>query len=285
MRDYEKIFGQFAVNIVRVGEASGTLAQNLNYLADELKKKQVLRQNIIGAMVYPSFIVVATLGITILLTAYVFPKILPIFQSFKSQLPWSTRFLIAASSGLQHYWIHILAGLVALSIILALLLRIGSVKLWFDRNNMRLPFFGTMFRNYYVANFTRTLGLLLKSELGIIDSLRIVGDTLGNTAYRREFFRISEGVGRGEKISDGMQDRLLFPSMTMQMVAVGETSGNLSFSLLYLSDMSEDELDCATKNLSTSIEPVLMIFMGLLVGFIALSIITPIYGITQNLHS
>jgi len=284
LKDYEKIFGRFAVNIVRVGEVSGTLTQNLTYLADELKKKQELNRNIVGAMVYPSFIVVATFGITILLTVYVFPKILPIFASFKAQLPWSTRLLMAVSNGLQHYWMFLLAAIAGLSVFLALIARIPAVKLWLDRNSLRVPLFGSMFRSYYVANFTRTLGLLLKSDLGIIESLRIVGDTLGNSAYRKEFYRISEGVGRGELISVGMRDRLLFPSMATQMVSVGETAGNLSSSLLYLSEMHEDEMNNMTKNLSTSIEPVLMIFMGLLVGFIAMSIITPIYGITQNLR-
>lgn len=285
MRCYKKIFGEFAVNIVRVGEMSGTLVQNLNYLADELKKKMELRRSIVSALIYPAFIVAATIAIVIMLTVFLFPKILPVFASFNAQLPWSTRVLIAVSDAAQQYWIHFLVGLFIAIVAFGLLLRIPSFKLFCDRGLLRWPILGGMFKSYYIANSTRTLGLLLKSEVGIMEGLRIVAETSGNSAYRKAFLDISEGVLRGETVGDMMKrDRLLFPLLVPQMVQVGEMTGSLNSSLLYLSEMYEDEMKTATKDLTTSIEPVLMILMGVMVGFVALSIITPIYGITQSLH-
>lgn len=286
MESYRNVFGNFAVSMVHIGEMSGTLAQNLEYLANELKKKQELRRNVISALIYPAFIVAATIAIVVLLTAYVFPKILPVFQSFKAELPWSTKMLIAASWAMQHYWMYFLGGLAAFIVLAVLLLRIPAVKLAFDRAVLRLPLIGSVFKGYFVANLSRTLGLLLKSDIGIIQALRITGDTSGSSAYRVAFERVIEGVARGESVSENMEkEKFLFPPLVSQMTGVGEMTGNLSSSLGYLSEIYEDDMNNTTKNLATSIEPALMIFMGVLVGFIALSIITPIYGITQNLHN
>ncbi|MFA6375991.1 MAG: type II secretion system F family protein [Candidatus Paceibacterota bacterium] len=278
-------FGNFAVNVVSIGEASGTLDHNLNYLADELKKKRELKRNIIGALIYPAFIAAATLGIVILLMAYVFPKILPVFLSFKTDLPWSTKALIAVSGVMQYYWIYFLAGLALVGIIGKAVLKNPAIKLVFDRISLGIPLAGPMIESYCVANFCRTLGLLLNSEVGIIQALRIVGDTSSNSAYKAAFDRLTEGTIRGEAISEGMEkEKMLFPPLVSQMVGVGETTGNLSSSLMYLAEIYEEEMNNSTKNITTSVEPVLMIFMGVLVGFIAMSIITPIYGITKSLH-
>jgi len=285
MRCYKKIFGEFAVNIVRVGEMSGTLTQNLNYLADELKKKMELRRSIVSALIYPAFIIVATIAIVFMLVVFLFPKILPVFQSFNAELPWSTKALIAISDAAQAYWIHFLVGLFLFIVIFNLLLRYPPFKLFCDRALLRFPILGSMFKCYYIANSTRTLGLLLKSEVGILESLRIVADVCGSTAYSTGFRTVADAVMRGESVSETMKkEKLLFPVLVPQMVQVGEMTGSLNSSLIYLSEMYEDEMNSNTKDLTTSIEPVLMIMMGVMVGFVAISIITPIYGITQNLH-
>lgn len=285
MRGYAKIFGEFAINIVRVGEMSGTLVQNLNHLADELKKKQELRRNIISALIYPAFIVVATIAIVIMLTVFLFPKILPVFASFNTQLPWSTRALIAISDAAQAWWLYFVFGLVLFAVIFGLLMRVKKVRHFWDRWLLRWPVLGGLFRSYFLANSCRTLSLLLKSEVGILEALRVVGETSGSEAYRQSFGKIAAGVARGETVSEVMKkDKLLFPVLVFQMVQVGEATGSLNSSLMYVSEMFEDEMAVSTKNLTTSIEPILMVLMGLLVGFVALSIITPIYGITQSLQ-
>ncbi len=285
MAKFGKLFGPFAINIVEIGEISGTLYENLNYLAEELKKKQELRRKIISSMVYPIFIVLATFGIAGLLTAYVFPKILPIFQGLNFQLPWTTRMLIFISNILINYWPFILLGIAALTVGWIFLMRSAKFHHWFDRQLLRIPLVGKITQSYNMANLSRTLGLLLKSDVRIVRAATITADTTNNLAYRRALQNLAESVSKGEKVSANLESYgKLFPSMMTQMITVGERTGNLSGTLVFLAEIYENEVDNLTKNLSTLLEPVLMVFMGLLVGFIAVSIITPIYGVTQNLH-
>jgi type IV pilus assembly protein PilC len=150
---------------------------------------------------------------------------------------------------------------------------------------LRLPLIGNIIQSYTMANFSRTLGLLLKGGVRITEAIIITGDTMTNVVYKKELTAIAHGVLKGEKISQYLEKRThLFPDLLTQMISIGESTGNLSESLTYLAEMYESEVDDLTKNLSSTLEPVLMIFMGILVGFVAVSVITPIYSITQNLH-
>lgn len=284
---FERIFGNFAINIIKVGEASGTLSQNLDYLADELQKKQILRRKILGAFVYPGVITIATLGITGFLMIYLFPKIMPVFKSLHMTLPLSTRIVIAGSDLLTHYGLLLLGITLVLAVTVVVLHKKSTrIHMLFDMAAIRLPVIGNTMQYYNLANTCRTLGLLLQSGIPITEALPITADTTANLLYKRELHIMSKVVARGEKMSTRfIKNRTLFPEIVPHMVAVGERSGNLSNSLIYLSELYENDVNEFTKNLSTLIEPILMIFMGVLVGFIAISIITPIYGITQNLHN
>lgn len=282
---FGNVFGEFAINIIRVGETSGTLEENLHYLAEELKKKQALRRKVIGALVYPLFIVVATFIITAMLTVYIFPKILPIFASFKFDLPWSTRALIFISDTLIHHWILIISLIVVAVVGAVLLLRLKTVRLMVDRTILSMPVLGNLSRAYHMSNFCRTLGILLKTNVMIVEATTITARTTSNKVYQRELNTMVGNISKGERISDHMnRNKKLFPAILAQMVTVGESTGNLSETLMYLAEMYENEVDDMTKNLSTLFEPALMVFMGAIVGFIAISIITPIYEITQHLH-
>ena len=268
-----------------VGETGGSLPENLNYLAEELKKKQELRKKVLSAMFYPIFIVVATLGIVALLTVVVFPKVLPIFTSLNVPLPLSTKILIQVSHLCLAYGWFILLGLILLAAGYVFAMGNNKFKKVMDRLILKIPLAGNISENYYLANFCRTMGLLLKSDSRLAEALVIASKTTENLVYRQEFLNMAAVVYKGERISEYMAGRgNLFPAMIAHMLAVGETAGNLSETFLYLAEMYEQEVDDLTRNLSSLIEPVLMVFMGLLVGFVAISIITPIYSITQNLH-
>lgn len=279
------LFGDFGINIIRVGEMSGILSQNLDYLADELKKKQALRQKIISALMYPVFITVATLGVTGILTIYIFPKIMPIFQSVGVDLPFTTRALMALSAFLQNYGILFLFLVVGLVVSGGVIVKkVPHAHNLFDRFLLAMPLAGTISRTYTIANTCRTLGLLLKSGLPTVEALSISADTTVNTVYRAQFKKIADHCLSGGRIASELSLRPdLFPDMCSHMIAIGERTGNLPETLIYLSEMYEAELDDLTKNLSTSIEPLLMILMGFIVGFVAVSVITPIYEITQKL--
>jgi type IV pilus assembly protein PilC len=285
LETFSGIFGEFAVNIVRVGEVSGTLHENLLYLAEELKKGEALKRKILGALIYPALIVAATIVIASLLTLYIFPKIVPVFESFKTELPLSTTILIAVSTFLLQWGWWLLGGIVLFSVGVVFLLRVRAVKLVTHRLILAVPLLGTLARYYNLANISRTLSLLLKTDVRVVQALEIVAASTQNLAYRQELERAGESIIGGKKMSAHFaQDRTLFPSMLPAMVYVGESTGNLSESLRFCAEMYEEEIDDLTKNLTSLIEPALMIFMGIIVGFVAISIITPIYGITQHLN-
>ncbi len=283
---FKNVFGDFAVNIIRVGETSGILNQNLSYLADEFKKNQALRSKVLGALVYPIFITIATLGLTSLLTVFIFPKLQPIFTSLNVALPFTTRTLIFLSAFLRSYGIFLVLGLILLGALFWMLVkRSKSFHLFVDRALLKVPLLGKIVQSYNMTNLCRTLGLLLKSSVRVNEAVAITADTTANLVYKREIKVIAEKVHQGERISKYLESRpALFPDIMPQMVSIGEKTGNLSETLIYLSELFEGEVDDATKNLSGSLEPLLMIFMGILVGFVAVSVITPIYEITQNLH-
>ena len=285
LNKFKGVFGNFAINIIKAGESSGTLTQNLNYLADELKKKEMLRKKILSALLYPVIVTLATFGITGVLIVYIFPKILPIFKSLNADLPLSTKIIIFISEAIRNHGLAIFS-IIALLVIATMVMKkyIPKVRLFFDGFILRIPLFGEIAKNYNLTNTMRTLGLLLKSGISLNEALAITADTTENMQYKRAFAHISDGVMKGKNISELVGNHpAIFPDMLGHMVSIGEKSGNLSSTLLYLSEFYENEFDDLTKNLSSSIEPVLMIVMGVLVGFVAVSVITPIYEITNSL--
>jgi len=283
---YNNTFGEFAINIIKVGEEGGILDQNLEYLADELKKRHDLRKKVMGAMVYPIFITVATIGITGIITTYVFPKIMPIFQSLGANLPLTTRLLIGLSDFLLHYGWLVIIGAAALAILFIFTYKtVKPFNYAVSRFLFAIPIFGPLALSYQMANFTRTFGLLLNCNLGIVNAATITANATGNQIYKREIYKLADEISKGRKISQHLETNpRMFPEMVPQMVSIGETTGSLGDTLMYLSDYFESEVNDITKNLSSSIEPVLLLFMGVIVGFVAVAVITPIYELTQNIH-
>lgn len=278
----KKYFGDFFISIVRVGEASGNLPENLLYLSRELEKQKELRGKIRAALIYPVIILVATIGITAFLVFGVLPKILPIFLDLKVELPLPTRILMATVNLFTDYGWLIAGGIIAFVIVVKQILRIKSVHFLFDRFLLVLPLVKTLLRYITLVSFTRSLWLLLKSGMTIVDALRISAGTFHNAYYRKEIQRAAEGVRQGDQISRSFAAHpKAFPPMFTNMVQIGENTGNLEENLVYLSEYYEEEIEVRIKNLTAVLEPVLLLFMGFLVGFVALSIIIPIYQLTQ----
>ena len=286
MSRFPKVFGQFTINIIRVGEASGTLYTSLKYLGEEIEKKRLLRQKVVGALVYPIVIVVAALGISSLMVVFLFPKLLPIFQSLNVPLPFTTRALLYLSFVLIHYWLYIIMILALIIIILVVLMRtVRPFRFAMHHLSLKLPILGPMLKHYYLTNICRISGTLFRSDFRVIETVSVTAETTTNLVYRDRLEKLGDFLTKGGKISSYFQKHpRLFPSMLSNMVAVGETTGSLSDTLIYLGDIYESELDEQTKRLSSIIEPVLMVGVGLMVGFIAVSIITPIYEVTQHLN-
>ena len=283
---FPRLFSDFSVNIVRIGEMGGALSENLSYLSEELQKKEALRKKIVGALVYPIFVTFATLGVTGVLTTYIFPKITPIFQSLNAELPLSTRILIAVSNFMREYALWVLLGAIVASVLAVLLYRkVELVRRVTDRILLRLPVIGPIIRGYNLTNICRTMSLLLRSGIPITEAITITGDTTVNRVYKDKMQRLSAHVMKGDRLVTYIEtEKHAFPGVFANTVAVGERTGRLAETFMYLAEMYEADMDDVTKNLSNTIEPMLMIVMGVMVGFVAVSVITPIYGITQQLQ-
>lgn len=282
---HRRIFGDFAINIIHVGETSGTLSENLKYLSEEIDKKRKLRGTVINAFIYPIIIMIAAFGICGFLVLYLFPKLMPIFKNLRVALPITTRILIWLSSSLTKYGLWIIIAFILLTIIFVLSLRHKSVRTIFDRLTLKIPVFGRIIQHYHLSNICRTLGLLLKSNMPVLEAIKITGNTSTSLPYKTELHNLKNSIAKGSNICKQLEKcPRLFPVMLTEMVAIGEKTGNLSETLVYLAGIFEHELNEKTKKLSSVIEPIMMLGMGLIVGFIAVSIITPIYEITQHLQ-
>ncbi len=273
------------ISIIQVGEVSGLLSENLEYLAEELRKAQILRSKIRAAMVYPIVILIATFGLTGAMVFFVLPKILPVFASLNIELPITTKILIASANFIFLYYPWILLGIVLFILAWGILVRIPPITYAYHRSLIALPFIGTAVVEYNMANITRTLGLLLKSGIKIVDAVNGTGDVIDNHAYKRALKESAERIQRGEALHKYLEEKsALFPQTVGRMVEVGEKTGNLDANLLYIAEFYEEAIDETTRNISSVFEPVLLLLMGGIVGFIAVSIITPIYSVTQGFH-
>lgn len=286
LKKYERIFGPLFVNVVRIGETSGTLADNLQFLAEELRKKQELRGKVMSAMLYPIIIAGTTILLTSFIMFFVFPKILPIFDSFTIELPLPTRILIATNRAFLSYWYWFALAAVTLVVSLLFLIRLPKVRYYIQKALLRVPVMGGAMKSIQVAILARTFALLLKSGVKIVEALSITADVMPNLVYKHAVTQAGEQVKIGASLGKYLGTAPhLFPLMFSQMVEVSESAGTLDATLSYLTDYYENEVDEATRNMVTLLEPLLMLVMGVTVGFIAMAIILPIYSISQTFGS
>ncbi len=278
---YPKVFSELFVSATEAGELSGTLEENLEGLAQQLQKEKELSEKIKGAMLYPIVVLSAAFLLGLAMAFFILPKITPLFEGLKMDLPFTTRALIAGSNFIQNHGTIFLISLFAFIAFMSWLLKQKFMHPITHKLFLKLPILRNLTKNTNIARFCRSLGTLLKSGLTIDEALDISKHTLGNHYYRNALEKVSTHVGTGTKLSVNLSgfDKL-FPVMVTRMVRVGEESGKLEDTLLYLADFYEVEVETDTKSLSTVIEPILLIIIGLVVGFLALSIITPIYNIT-----
>lgn len=283
LNKFQKIFDPFFVNLVKVGETSGTLQSTLKYLAAQLEKTQDLQGKVRNALLYPVIVFCGALGVGIYLGFFMLPQLLPLFSSMDLQLPFTTRMLLAGANGFTSYWPFILIFLIVLFVVSIFLFRINKVKIFVHGFLIRLPILGRLFKEIQVMQFSRVFGILLLSGIKIVPALKITADSLTNLVYKREINRIANLIERGEAVGGELcKLKLLFTKTSANMVMIGERTGRLSESLTALADFSDREIDTMTRNLSTMIEPFVLILVGIMVGFVALSVITPIYQLTQS---
>ncbi len=279
-----RVFSSIVIGMVGVGESSGTLEENLDYIGNELEKDYELRRKVRSALLYPVIVLSATVLLGIGLSIFILPRLVQLFSTFRVELPKVTAIFLSIATFLVDYGWYVLGALAALIFLWRITLRLPSVQHAMDYLYLRLPVFSRLIANAQLARITRILSLLLKSGVTINESLAITAGAIENSVYRVQLAAAKEGVQKGKTLASMLSDEKYFPKMASRMVGVGERTGKLDESLGYLAAFYEDEVDAATKNLSTILEPALLLFIGVVLGFLAVAIISPIYQFTGSLE-
>lgn len=281
LKKYPKDFNNLFVNMVAVGESSGTLAKNLDILAVQQHKTYELRSKIKAASIYPIIVLVAVLGLMTMVSTLVLPKLKGFFSALGNNMPPLTRFLQAASGFLSSYWWLIIAVVVGIVVLAQVMERFYNTRLWLHYFYLKIPVAGHVIREMNLALYCRTMASLLNSGITIDQALKIVSETLTSAVYREQLNIVYHNIMKGNSLSDAMTNRQYFPPMLYRMIRVGENSGNLSEVLDYLADFYEEDVDNAAKNFSSTLEPALLIMIGLTVGVVAIGIIQPIFKLME----
>ncbi len=277
LRNHPKVFTDLYVNMVAAGEAGGILDTVLLRLAVFLEKNEALVRKVKGAMIYPGVILsVAVIAITVLLV-FVIPTFETMFASVDMALPLPTRFVIWLSDMLQGYWWLMLGLMIAGIWSLRMYYKTSAGRLQLDRLLLRVPILGDLLRKTAVARFTRTLGTLLSAGVSILDGLEITARTAGNRVIHDAVMRSRSSIAGGETISEPLKESGVFPPMVTQMINVGEQTGTIDEMLDKVADFYDDEVDTAVEALLSAMEPILIVFLGIVVGGMIVSMYLPIF--------
>jgi type IV pilus assembly protein PilC len=283
LAEHPKAFNELFVQLVRAGEIGGILDTILNRLGAYLEKNEKLKRRLRGAMVYPSIVLTVAVGVTIVLLAYVTPTFEKMFKDFGGAMPGPTQFLIDLSHGLRNNWYFFVGIPVALVVAFRLFVRDPRGRKAWDKFILKLPVFGPLIRKVAVARFTRTLGTLLSSGVPILDALEIVAKSAGNRTIEGAILYVRAKISEGKNIAGPLADTQVFPPMVVQMIGVGEATGAMDAMLNKVADFYDDEVDVAIAALTSMIEPVLMVFLGGVVGGFLIAMYLPIFSIAGNI--
>lgn len=283
LQKHPRIFSPLYVNMIRSAEAGGLLDQVLDRLSTFLEKEQETRNKIKAAMTYPAVVFCFALLMLVALLFFVLPKFKGIFETMGLELPLTTRLLLNSSEYMRTYWYIALVLLAGTVVLVKALARTEKGKHAIDAAKLRLPVFGDLILKTAVSRFARTFGTLISSGVPVLRALEIVADTAGNRVISDTVVRARVAIKEGEKISTPLFGSKIFPVMVTQMIAVGEETGRLDQMLVKVSNFYDEEVDATLKALTSLIEPIMIVGLGFIVGFIAVSVISPIYSLVGSL--
>ncbi|MEO5657629.1 MAG: type II secretion system F family protein [Nitrospiria bacterium] len=277
LRKYPKVFDELYVNMVAAGEAGGILDTILNRLAKHIEKSMKLKKQITAAMVYPSVIVGVAVVVIGVLMVWVIPIFASMFTDFGGVLPLPTRIVVGASDFMKSNIVYIILGAIGLVYAIKSYYATPGGRRLIDRQALNVPVLGDLIRKAAVAKFTRTLGTLISSGVPILEGLAIVAKTSGNKTVEEALTTARQSISEGKTVSEPLGQSKVFPPMVIQMIAVGETTGALDAMLSKIADFYDDEVDSAVGALTSLLEPMLMVFLGITIGFIVIAMYLPIF--------
>jgi type IV pilus assembly protein PilC len=278
---YPRTFSPLYINMVKASELSGSFGQMLERIVEYLNAQLETRQMVVGAMVYPCIIFVMAVGTTIFLLLFVVPQFVSIFKGKENILPAPTKVLLFLSGFMKAYWYLLLVGAAGGAWSFFTMIHTQWGRLWWDKTKLTVPLFKKMFRALYITRSLHTMGELVNAGVPMLDTLAITADISGNQLYRRMWRAVYASVKQGKKISQPLQRSPLLPRAVVQMIAAGEESGKLGETLDSVSKFYNKELKVTIKAVTSMIEPLMIVCMGGIVGFIAMSIILPIFKMSQ----
>lgn len=281
LKDHPKVFDELFVQLCAAGEVGGILDTILNRLAVYREKAEKLKAKVKGALTYPIIVLTVGIGVTALLLLKVTPVFEKMFADFGSTLPAPTQFVVDLSKVLQAYIGYILVGLVAFGFAFVTFYRNPKGRVIFDKAILYMPLIGSLITKVAVARFTRTLGTMISSGVPILDALDVTAKTAGNRTIESAIYHVRTKISEGKNISGPLADTKVFPPMVVQMIGVGEATGAMDQMLSKIADFYDDEVDTAVGSLTAAIEPLMMVFLGGVVGGFLIAMYLPIFTIAS----
>jgi type IV pilus assembly protein PilC len=286
LKRHPRVFDELYTNLIAAGEVGGILDTILGRLGAYIEKAMKLKRQVKGAMVYP----LAILCIAILVVVVLLTKVIPVFKNMfiemkAGALPAPTLFVVNMSEGFIKYWYLFFGGLVGILVGLTAMLRSPRGREAFDGFILKVPVLGNVLRKVVVARFTRTLGTLLSSGVPILDAMEIVAKTAGNKVVQKAIMYARERISEGKDLASPLAETRVFPPMVVQMIGVGEQTGAMDAMLQKIADFYEDEVDVAVAALTAMLEPIMMVFLGVVVGGLIISMYLPIFELAGNIKA
>lgn len=282
LKKHKKVFSRLYIQLVRAGETGGVLDTVLERLADNMEKEKEFKAKTKGALIYPIIVVIAMLVVAAIMMIFVIPKLTEMYKDFGAELPFATRVLIGISDSMVNYWWIVGAAIAGLIFAFKQYYKTEVGRYKIDELKLKLPIFGELQKKVILTEFSRTLALLLGSGITLLEAISIVTDSVENVVYRTALEDVAKQVEKGSSLSGALSNYDSFPTILHQMMSVGEETGKLDEVLKKLSVYFEQEAEQAVKNMTTAIEPMIMIVLGLGVGAMVIAIIMPIYNLTSQ---
>lgn len=276
------VFSKVYVSLVQAGEAAGALDTILKRLADTLEKQKEFRAKTQGALIYPSIVMAAMGVVVIVMLVFVVPRMTELYADFDADLPFATQILIDLSDFLRNQWYVFAAMMVGIFVVFRAWKRSPQGALQFDEFKLRIPVMGKLRQKILVTEFSRTMSLMIAAGISLLEALDIVEKGMDNLVYQNAVAKARLGVEKGRPLSGSLQREDVFPALLPQMVSVGEETGQLDEVLQKLAAYYEAETEHAIKGLTTALEPMIMVVLGLGVGFLMIAIVMPIYNLTSQ---
>jgi type IV pilus assembly protein PilC len=283
LKKYPKQFDDLFVNMIAAGEAGGILDSILRRLSAYLEKSAKLKSKIKGGMTYPIVTIVIAIIVVAIIMVFVIPVFEEMFSSMGSALPAATQFVVNLSRSVKSNIFYIIGAIIIAFFAIRRFYKTEKGKVFIDDFLLKLPLFGQLIRKAAVAKFTRTMGTMLTSGVAILDALEIVARTAGNKTIEKAIFDTRTAIAEGRTMSDPLAESGVFPSMVCQMIAVGESTGALDAMLTKIADFYEEEVDQAVENLTSLIEPFMIVFLGVVIGGLVVSMYLPIFKMASAL--